>query len=64
MHNQDANDLIIYSVGVLVLAIAYGRFSTCSTNMNRSLQDSYILFVKVVNAEEPCASTISDLVGI
>merc|ERR1712139_212033 len=24
--------------------------------------DSYILFVKVVNAEEPCASKISDLV--
>ena len=40
------------------------RFEHCCMNMDRPLQDSYILFVKVVNAEEPCASEINDLVGI
>ena len=32
--------------------------------MDRPLSDSYILFAKVVNAEENCASEIIDLVWI
>ena len=32
--------------------------------MDRPLQDSYILFAKVINAEEPCESKITNLVGI
>ena len=37
---------------------------TCACTIDRTLLDSYILFTKIIHAEEPCASNITDLVGV
>lgn len=47
---------------VLVCQYARSLLNNC-VKMDHPLLDSYILFAKVVNADEPCASNITDLVG-
>ena len=49
---------------ILLKSFAEQGFLSCCLNINRPPQDSYILFVRVISPEDPCASRITELVGI